>query len=99
MLHCNALIQRSRPIRCYVVDMTSITLKRLLVVVVSLVAMSAAFAIGYSTDLQAIERAPHAMAVVSSWLTGAMSGDAGTAWNVAGAIAIMAVIAKRGGKA
>jgi hypothetical protein len=79
--------------------MTSITLKRLFVAVVSLLAVSAAFAIGYSTDFQAIERAPHAMAVVGSWLAGAISGDAGTAWNVAGAIAIMAVIAKRSGKA
>lgn len=80
-------------------SITSITLKRLLVAVVSLVAVSAAFAIGYSTDFQAMERAPHAIEIAGSWLAGFLSGDAGPAWNVAVAIGMMAVIAKRSGKA
>lgn len=78
--------------------MTSITLKRLLVAVVSLVAMSAALAIGYSTDFNGIERAPQAIAVASLWIASFLSGDAGAAWNVAAAIGVMAVIAKRSGK-
>jgi hypothetical protein len=80
-------------------SMTSITLKRLFVAVASLFAVSAAFAIGYVTDFQAMERAPRAIDMADAWLASALSGDAGSAWNVAAAIGIMAVIAKRSGKA
>jgi hypothetical protein len=79
--------------------MTSITLKRLFVAVVSLLAVSAAFAIGYPNHFEALEQAPHALDTAGAWLTALISGDAGTAWNVAAAIGVMAIIAKRSGKA
>ena len=99
MLRCNTLILRSWRVSCDALRMTSTTLKRLFVAVVAFTAVSAAFAIGYSTDFHAIERAPHAMEVARSWLASFLSGNSSPAWNIAAAIGIMAVIAKRSGKA
>lgn len=79
--------------------MTSTTLKRLFVAVVSLLAVSAAFAIGYSNDFEVLEQAPHALDAAGTWVTALFNGDSGTAWNVAAAIGVMAIIAKRSGKA
>lgn len=78
--------------------MTSITLKRLFVAVVSLVAVSAAFALGYSSTLATIQDAPHVLQSASSWLVRFLNGETSTAWNVAAALGVMAVIAKRSGK-
>ncbi|WP_156374378.1 hypothetical protein [Pseudorhodoferax sp. Leaf274] len=71
-------------------------MKRLLIAVVSLLAVSAAFALGAYPGLPSVQALPEA---ATSWATSTFSGDSGIAWEVFAAIAVMAVIAKRNGKA
>lgn len=76
--------------------MTPIQLiKRLLIAIASLLAVSAAFALGAYPDLPYVQALPGAAV---SWATSTFSGDHSGMWEVAAAIAVMAVIAKRNGK-
>ena len=71
-------------------------MKRLLIALASLLAVSAAFAWGAYPDLPAVQALPGAAA---SWAVSTFSGDHSGMWEVVAAIAVMAVIAKRNGKA
>lgn len=77
--------------------MTSIQpMKRLLIAAASLLAVSAAYALGAYPDLPPVRALPD---VAASWATSTFSGNHGGVWEVVAAIAVMAVIAKRNGKA
>jgi hypothetical protein len=76
--------------------MTSTKLKRLLVAVVSLLAVSAAVAFGAYPHLPAVTELSPPVDSMGSWAAGLLAEDA---WKVLAALAIMAVIAKRSGKA
>jgi hypothetical protein len=77
--------------------MTSIQpMKRLLIAAASLLAVSAACALGAYPDLPPVRALPD---VAASWATSTFSGNHGGVWEVVAAIAVMAVIAKRNGKA
>ncbi len=76
--------------------MTSLKLKRLLVAVVSLLAVSAAVAFGAYPNLPTVTELPLPMASMESWAAGLLAEDG---WKVVAAVAVMAVIAKRSGKA
>ena len=77
--------------------MTSIQLmKRLLIALASLLVVSAAFAWGAYPDLPSVQALPSAAA---SWAASKFSGKDSGLWEVVAAIAVMAVIAKRNGKA
>ncbi|WP_147282822.1 hypothetical protein [Pseudorhodoferax soli] len=71
-------------------------LKRPLIAIASLLAVSAAFALGAYPDLPSVQTLPGAAA---SWATSTFSGDHSGMWEVVAALAVMAVIAKRNGKA
>lgn len=71
-------------------------MKRLLIAIASLLAVSAAFAWSTYPDLPSVQALPGAAA---SWATSTFSGDHSSMWEVVAAIAVMAVIAKRNGKA
>lgn len=75
-------------------------MKRLLIALVSLLAVSAAFALGAYSDLPSVGGLPSATVdAASSWAAGLLAGEGNGAWKVLAAVAVMAVIAKRNGKA
>jgi hypothetical protein len=77
--------------------MTSIQpMKRPLIAIASLLAVSAAFALGAYPGLGSVQALPDAAA---SWATSTFSGEHSGMWEVVAAIGVMAVIAKRNGKA